>query len=395
MIDALLLLVAPSRESRDKAAHFAAAAKALGLSAQVLESADREQIMTMAPRGPGAYALACSDAMAHAAARLNEDNGHAAFSPALAAALADKATGLPLLGRLLGLPPLPQLVPLAPDDLRAWQYDGPLIVKPCQSSGSWSPRPWGYRRFPSARHFLDWLTAQDLAAAFFLEQQRSGPLGPNLLQAAIDSDRIELAAVLLNSAGATLLCRCEGQFEPAAADQAGRRWQRGLYHAAAAPDLADRLPSLSAMIGQASGWGTGILHVQGMRSDSGFHLTDINLRLPSTWDWLMAALDPSYHRRLLASLLFGEPFDPAWPAPAMAIDLVHGPKGSRLLWIDHAPPGEGILPWRMRAADCSRTRDGFDAAGQAASFIAVGGDAQTCNARADTFRAAIRLEVAP
>lgn len=150
--------------------------------------------------------------------------------------------------------------------------------------------------------------------------------------------------MLLNSAGATLLCRCEGQFEPAAADQAGRRWQRGLYHAAAAPDLADRLPSLSAMIGQASGWGTGILHVQGMRSDSGFHLTDINLRLPSTWDWLMAALDPSYHRRLLASLLFGEPFDPAWPAPAMAIDLVHGPKGSRLLWIDHAPPGEASCP---------------------------------------------------
>lgn len=391
----LLLLAAPSRESQDKAAHFAAAAETLDVPARILVAQSSEQIMIKAAREPCGYALACSDALAAPAAALNEHAGQTACDAALAATLIDKASGIPLLNALLDQPCLPQCVPLTPDALLAWPYAGPLIAKPTRSAGGWSPRPWGYRRFESARGFLDWLAAENLTADFFAEQQRPGQLGPVLLQAAIDNDRVEVASLLLAPAGATVFCRGYGLFQ--AHDDAGhgRHWNRALYHADAAPDLAERLPRLAGLIGQAPGWGHGVLHVQGIRAEAGFYLTDINLRISTAWDWLMAAADPSFHRRLLASLLFGESFDPAWPAPAMAIDLVYGLPDRGRTELRFPPPGEGILPWRMRLEEGDQGQDGFDRAGQVPSFVTLGHDEADCIRRANVFRAdAFRASIA-
>lgn len=398
MTGPLLLLAAPSQESRDKAAHFAAAASALGVPARIhmIHMAQtKEQIMIAAEQEHAGYALACSDALAEVAAKLNESRGHGTMSAALTASLIDKASGIPLLSGLLGLPTLPQIVPEKSDDLRAWSYGGAVIAKPTCSAGGWSPRPWGYRRFDSVNAFLDWLAAENLTDRFFAEQQRPGPLGPVLLQAAIDNDRIEVASLLLGPAGATVFCRGYGRFEVHDAAGHGRRWIRALYHAEAAPELAERLPCLADLVGSMPGWGHGLLHVQGMQAATGFHLTDINLRLSTAWDWLIAVVDPSFHRRLLASLLFGEAFDPIWPAPAMAIDLVYGPPNRGVAQIQYPPPGDGILPWRMRAQDCSRSEQGFDKAGQMPSFVSLGCDAGDCAQRADAFRASLAIVYAP
>ncbi|MFN4276119.1 MAG: hypothetical protein ACK4FJ_07445 [Ferrovibrio sp.] len=383
----LLLLAAPSRESNDKAEHFAAAAEALDVPARILVAQTPEQIMIMAAREPYRYALACSDAFAAPAAALNERARQSACGAALTAALVDKGRGIPMLSVLLDLPMLPQCVPLTPDDLLAWPYAGPLIAKPTRSAGGWSPRPWGYRRFESARGFLDWLAAESLTADFFAEQQRPGQLGPVLMQAAIDNDHVEVASLLLASAGATVICRGYGLFQPHDEAGHGRHWIRALYHADAAPDLAERLPRLAGLIGQAPGWGHGVLHVQGIRAETGFYLTDINLRISTAWDWLMGVADPSFHRRLLASLLFGESFDPAWPAPAMAIDLVYGLPDRGRTELRFPPPGESILPWRMQVEAGDHRRDGFDRAGQVPSFVTLGSDEADCIRRADAFRA--------
>lgn len=394
----LLLLAAPSRESRDKAAHFAAAARALDVPAHIHTiqmTQTKEQIMTAAGQEQSGYVLACSDALAETAATLNEIRGHATMSAALTASLVDKASGIPLLSRLLDLPVLPQIVPEKPGDLRAWPYGGAVIAKPTCSAGGWSPRPWGYRRFESADAFLDWLECKNLTANFFAEQQRPGPLGPVMLQAAIDNDQVEVASLLLGPEGATVFCRGYGQFEVHDAAGHGRRWVRALYHAGAAPALGERLPRLADLLGRMPGWGYGLLHVQGIRSESGFFLTDINLRLSTAWDWLIAVVDPSFHRRVLASFLFGAAFAPLWPAPAMAIDLVYGPPNRGIAQIQYPSSDESILPWRMRAQDCSQSEQDFDKAGQMPSFISLGRDVQDCARRADAFRAGLDIAYLP
>ena len=64
----LLLLAAPSRESRDKAAHFAAAAAALGIPARIHVADRPERIFAAVGSDALLLALACSDAHAVAAA---------------------------------------------------------------------------------------------------------------------------------------------------------------------------------------------------------------------------------------------------------------------------------------------------------------------------------------
>ncbi|WP_300300945.1 hypothetical protein [Ferrovibrio sp.] len=395
MTTPLLLLAAPSRESRDKAAHFSAAATALGIPARVLVADRSEQIMINdAARGHYIFVLACSDALAEAAAMLNARCGVAALAAPLAARLVDKASGIPLLSDLLDLPLLPQMVPRTAAELLAWSYVGPVIAKPACSAGGWSPRPWGYRCFDHAAALFDWLEAEGLTKAFFAEQCRPGPLGPVVLQAAVDGDRIEGAAMLLTAGAGTVYARCHAEFEVETQSGQGRRWWRATYHAAAASILAERLPRLARLIGRVPGWNRGLLHVQGIVTPGGFCLTDINQRLPTPWDWLIAQVDPSFHRRLLASLLFDEPFDPVWPAPAMAIDLVYGPSGRAIKRIDHPPPGDGVMPWRLDAADCAVPRHGFDKAGQAPGFITLGGNAEECARRAEAFRAGLDITYA-
>lgn len=387
---ALLLLAAPSRESRDKATHFAAAAAALGLTSRVMVTGRPEQTEAMAGDDAILFALACSDALALPAARLNARHGCGGLSADLVAMLVDKATGVPLLSRMLDLPLLPQCLPRTPEDIARWSWPGRIIVKPTRSSGAWSPRPWGYRLFDSSADFLHWLRAEDLEAAFFAEQQRSGLLGPALLQAAIDPGCIETAMFLLTPSRTQLLCRAVCDFEAEGTDGSGPRWRRVAYGGAAAPELVTRLAQL-----EAAGPGRGLLYLQGLRGPGGLYLIDINLRLSSAWDWMAAAADPSAHRRLLAALLFDTPFDVVLPAPAVAVDLVHGEPGRRIRAIDHPPLPPHVLPLRLTAEDC-RAMDGggFDRAGTAPAFVTLAPDLPTCLSRAEAFRAGIRLHYA-
>lgn len=383
----LLLLAAPSRESRDKAAHFAAAADSLGLSSRVMVTGRPEQAEAMAGDGAILFALACSDALALPAAKLNARQDCGGLPADLVALLADKATGIPWLCRRLGLPLLPQCLPQTADDVARWSWPGRIIVKPVRSSGGWSPRPWGYRLFDSSAAFLHWLRAGTLETAFFAEQQRPGVLGPALLQAALDHGRMETALLLLTPSRRQVVCSAQVAFE---ADSAGTgpRWRRVQYGDGVAGELAARLPQLD--IGQ----GRGLLYLQGLRGPDGFHLIDINLRLSSAWDWMATAANPTAHRRLLAALLYDAPFDAALPAPAVAVDLVHGDPGRSIAAIDHPPLPPQICPVRLTAADCAQPADGVDRAGVAPCFVTLAPDMPTCLARAERFRAGIRLQYA-
>lgn len=387
---ALLLLAAPSRESRDKATHFAAAAAALGLTSRVIVTGQPEQAEAMAGDDAILFALACSDALALPAAKLNARHDCGGLPTDLVATLADKATGIPWLSRRLGLPLLPQCLPQTAEDIARWSWPGRIIVKPTRSSGAWSPRPWGYRLFDSNADFLHWLRAQDLEADFFAEQQRPGLLGPALLQAALDSNRTEAVLLLLTPSRLQLLCRPFGEFETEGADGSGPRWRRVAYGGDAAPELVAQLAQL-----EVAGPGRGLLYLQGLRGPDGLYLIDINLRLSSGWDWMVAAADASAHRRLLDALLFDTPFDATLPAPAVAIDLVHGDPGRSIRAIDHPPLPPHIQPLRLTPEDC-RAMDGggFDRAGTAPAFVTLAPDMPTCISRAEEFRAGIRLQYA-
>lgn len=385
----LLLLAAPSRESRDKAAHLTAAAEALGLPARTVVTGRPEQAEAMAGNEAIRFALACSDALALPAARLNARHGCGGLSPDLVAMLADKASGIPCLSHALGLPVLPQCLPRTAADIAHWSWPGRVIVKPTRSAGGWSPRPWGYRIFDSSAAFLHWLQAENLATAFFAEQRQPGLLGPALLQAAVDSNRTEAVLILLTASRLQVVCRTQGEFEAEVIEGIGPRWRRVQYGGDAAPELVACLPRL-----EAAGAGRGILYLQGVRSPQGLHLIDINLRLSSGWDWMVAAADRSAHRRLLAALLFDTPFDAALPAPATAIDLVYGAPGRRMAAIDHPPLPPRILPLRLTAEQCRATEGGFDKAGAAAAFVTLGADTSACHAEAERFRAGIRLHYA-
>lgn len=359
MRDQLLLLAAPSRESRDKADAFAAAARRLSLTPRIVVADRPERI---GDPGPGMrFALACSDALAPAAARLNARHDTGGFAPETIALLGDKSLGVPYVSRLLGLMPLPQLVPRTPDDIRAWRYRGPVIAKPTRASGAWSPEPWGYRCFADGAALLDWLHREDLTARFFAAQRAPGPLGPIMLQQALDGSRSEGAGLLLTGSQAVVFGSCEAVFEPDEDGGACRRWRRAVYHPAAARLLRRRLPRLKRQR-----WGRGLLHLQLLRGRRGRrHLTDINLRLSTGWSWMADAALPQAHYRLLCALLFDRPlvFDTP-PAPAIAIDLVH----------------EAVI---------APAAQGFDKAGAAPSFITFGDSAADCVARADAFRAGI------
>ena len=383
----LLLLAAPSRESRDKATHFAAAAAALGLSSRVIGTGRPEQAEAMAGDETIRFALPCSDALALPAAKLNARHGCGGLSPALIAILADKASGIPWLSRRLGLPLLPQCLPQTAEDIARWSWPGRIIVKPTRSSGAWSPRPWGYRTFAGSADFLHWLRAETLEAAFFAEQRQPGVLGPALLQAALDSHRTEAVLLLLTPSCLQVVCRAAGEFETEG-DGIGLRWRRVAYGGDAAPELVARLDRL-----EAAGPGRGLLYLQGLRGPDGLYLIDINLRLSSGWDWMVAAADTSAHRRLLNALLFDVPFDAALPAPAVAIDLVHGDPGCSLRAITHPPLPPHILPLRLTPEACRAMEGGgFDRAATAPAFVTLAPDIATCLSRAEAFRAGISLQ---
>lgn len=385
----LLLLAAPSRESQDKARHFAAAAAALGLPAHMIVTGQPEQAEAMAGNEKILFALACSDALAVPAAKLNERHGCGGLSAGLVTMLADKSVGIPMLSRRLGLPLLPQCLPLTPDDIAGWSWPGRIIVKPTRSSGAWSPRPWGYRTFAGTDDFLRWLQAEGLEDAFFAEQQRPGVLGPALLQAALDPGRLETAMLLLTGSRVELLCTAQAEFEDTCSDGIGPRWRRVQYGVAAASELVACLAQL-----EAADWGRGFLYLQGLRSPDGFHLIDINLRLSSAWDWMAAATDASAHRRLLAALLFDAPLDLPLPATAIAVDLVNGEAGRAIAALEHPPLPSHIRPVRLTADDCAPIAGSFDKAGTAPAFVTLAEDVQTCAARAENFRAGIRLQYA-
>lgn len=397
MSKTLLLLAAPSRESQDKATHWAEAAHALGVPARVIVEERPDKAAAMAGDEAILLALPCSDALAPAAAWLNDRHGCGGFSAALIDALADKAVGIPLLSDILGLPLLPQCLPLTADEMDGWAWSGPVMVKPTRSSGAWSPQPWGYRRFDSKLHFLRWLQAENLDSAFFAEQQNPGTLGPALLQAALDGSRTEGILLLLTATQTHVVARSQGEFELADAGcGGGARWRRSCFHADAAPDLFQGLPALHRLRRGDPAWGRGVLQMHGLRGPDGFHLIDINLRLTTTWDWMAAAADPSAHRRLLAALLFDAPLDLPLPAPATAIDLVngdplHGEAGRRIAAIHHPPLPPQIRPVRLTAEACGSPVGGFDTAGAMPCFVTLAPDVETCMAEAERFRDGIRI----
>ncbi|QDO96780.1 hypothetical protein FNB15_05580 [Ferrovibrio terrae] len=391
----LLLLAAPSHESRDKAAHLRAAAESLGVPARIIVGDRSEVVEAMAGDEAIVLAIACSDALTLVAARLNERHGCGGLSVGLINQLADKATGIPLLSQIFDLPLLPQCLPLTPEDIFGWLWSGPIIVKPTRSSGGWSPRPWGYRRFNSKDHFMRWLREEGLQTPFFAEQRQPQALGPALLQAALDGSCTEGAMLLLTASQMHVIYRSHGYFELTGAGSVdGPRWRRACFHNNAAPDLIENLPHLDRLRRRDPAWGRGIMNVHGIRGPDGLHLIDINLRLTTTWDWVAGVADPTAHRRLLAALLFDAPLDLPLPAPVTVIDLVNGDPRRRIAAVEHLPVPPHILPVRLTAEDCGSPVGGFDKAGVMPCFVTLGADLATCTADAERFRAGIRLHYA-
>jgi hypothetical protein len=392
----LLLLAAPSRESQDKAAHFAAAAKSLGLPVHTI-IADRAEIVESRVGADGfRFTIACTDALALCAARLNERQGSDALSTALIEQLSDKATGIPMLSRMLDLPLLPQCLPQAPKDILEWPWSGPIFVKPTRSAGGWSPRPWGYKHFSDKKNFLDWLYRENYVACFFDEQMKPSSLGPAILQAAVLGGRSEAAMFLLTPSRLQVIYSGFGEFEPNYGGEGGPRWRRAIYCNGAAPELFERLPYLQKQRDQdPKSWGIGILHTQGIRSAHGFHLTDINLRLSTSWDWLVGATDCTVHRCILSALLFDDICDYTPRAPVMMVDLINGNPFRNVVGIQHPPLPPEILPVRLTPQDCRPPLGGFDKAGSSPCFVTLGDDVESCIARAEAFRAGIRIEYAP
>jgi len=396
MTKPLLLLAAPSRESQDKAAHFSAAAKSLGLPVWTIVSDRADVADSRVGSRDFCLAITCSDALALCAARLNERQGCGALSAALIEALSDKATGVPMLSRMLNLPLLPQCLPLTPDDISAWSWSGPIFVKPTRSAGGWSPRPWGYRHFGDKKSFMNWLNLENHADRFFSEQRQPTLLGPAVLQAAVLDGRSEAAMLLLTRSRLQVIYSGLGEFETDRGDGSGPRWRRAIYCSDAAPELVERLPHLKNQRDQdPKAWGIGLLHAQGIRSSHGFHVTDINLRLSTSWDWLAAAVDSGAHRRLLSSLLFDTSFDYTPQAPVMTVDLINGDASRTIVRVEHSKLPPRILPVRLTAQDCRAPLGGFDNAGSSPCFVTLGDDVESCIARAEAFRAGIRIEYAP
>lgn len=400
MSKTLLLLASPSRESRDKALHLSEAAKALNVPCGVIIDAqpDRAEARAeiLAGDEPILLAIACSDALALPAARLNDRHDCGGLSASLIGQLVDKATGIPLLSRILDLPLLPQCLPLTPDEIMGWSWSGPVFVKPTRSSGGWSPQPWGYRRFDSKMRFMQWLQAENLETAFFARQRQPDALGPSLLQAALNTNRSEGALLLLTSSRLQIVSNNHADFERWDTDAGcGPCWHRASYGGDAMSELPGRLSQLKELRGLNAAWGRGLIYVQGLRGLAGLSLIDVNLRLSTTWDWMAAAADPTAHRRLLAALLFDEPLDLPLPAPAVAIDLVNGDPKRRIQSIDHPPLPPHIRPVRLTAEACGRPAGGFDKAGVMPSFVTLGPDLGTCLAEADRFRAGITVHYAP
>lgn len=387
----LLLLAAPSRESRDKADHLAAAARQLGLPVQSLVCDSSERLRSSLAPESGRFAIACSDVHAVTAAEINVASGNDGLSIEMTSLLVDKATGIPALARLLDLPMLPQCLPQSLAEIAAWPHRGALIVKPTRSSGGWSRRPWGYRCFPTKEHFSNYLVETGSVDAFLAEQSHPGADGPCLLQAALDTPRVSFATLLLTPRQAVLVCSGDTYFEPAHAEGHGRRWSRAIYHLDPAATLRRRLPWLRLQPFGQAGWGRCLLHVQAIEDASGCHLIDIQPRVCTSWDWMIAALDPTAHRRLLAALLFDDVFDPGLPAPVVALDLLHVDSAHPLVAIDHPPLPTHIRPVRLTPQACGSSAGAFDKAGMAPAFITMADDVATCSARADAFRHGIRL----
>ncbi|MFN3399421.1 MAG: hypothetical protein ACK4Z4_03695 [Ferrovibrio sp.] len=340
-------------------------------------------------------AIACSDALTPAAARLNERHDCDGFSSSLIDQLVDKAVGIPMLSQILNLPLLPQCLPSTADDIVGWSWLGPVIVKPTRSSGGWSSRPWGYRRFDDKDHFVRWLRKEDLEAAFFAEQEQPRALGPALLQAALDGSRTEGAMLLLTASQMHVVYKSYGWFEAIGTDSIdGPRWRRSYLNSIAASDLIENLPRLDELRRRDPAWGRGILHMHGIRGPDGLHLIDVNLRLTTTWDWVASVADPTAHRRLLAALLFDAPLDLPLPAPVTLIDLVNGDPRRRIAAIDHPPVPPHILPVRLTAEACGTPAGGFDKAGVMPCFVTLGSDFDSCTIEAERFRAGIRLHYA-
>lgn len=390
----LLLLASPSRESHDKARRFSASAATLGLPVQTVVSDTPSALASQIGAADWCFVLPCSDALAVTAAHANAQCRAGGLAPHLAMALADKASGIPLLSRMLDLPVLPQLVPQDVAAMRDWPYRGPVFVKPTRSSGGWSQQPWGYRRYESAAAFLRFLEDSSHVTDFFAGQRQPGALGPFMLQAAIDSNRIEAAALLLTATRLQVVGRSFGDFEAENVTGAGRRWHRIGYHDDAASVLAAALPRLALQRRRDAGWGRGLIYLQGLAGPDGFHLIDINLRLSTALHWLVGGSDPDWHTHLLASLLFDTPFTRLLAAPACAIDLVHGDPWRRIAAIDHPPLPPHILPLRLTPQDCAVANLGFDQSSAAPAFVTLADSMDDCIARADAFRASLRVTYA-
>ncbi len=302
----IVLLGTDSKESRQKAANWARAACALGLS--VNASPDRRTVSI----------LPCSDHAIVETAWLCHKHGVRGPDPVAASIVSSKALTYEFLARR-GFNILPFFVPTRQADLEG-RSNGPIIVKPEHGSGTVAPLPWAYKIFDSTARFRRYLVSTKHEAAFFAHQRQPHPgTGRFLIMDYVDTDRIHIVQCVI------------GDRHLVAFDQASSIFKKPQMTVESTV-LGVKLKDARSVVGMAQalaslGLRRTILIMQCLERQGKLYPIDFNLRLGAMIDRFIAVAGLDFYERALAFFIGqSHSFPFSWPAPWVALRRIYLPR---------------------------------------------------------------------
>jgi hypothetical protein len=290
----IVLVGQHSRDAQRKRDSYARAARGLGLAVR------------LRPDKATIGILPCSDFSALIAARLCRRWGVPGPEPLAVQVALTKSLAYEFLSAR-GFRTLPWFIPMEKRDL-GWPFRGPVIVKPEQGSGSYSPHPWGYRRFESLAAFRRFLGRNRLTEAFFAWQSMPGPgIGRYIVMQYSPGPMHAVMAV--TGSGRPILFDTH-TLRPLG-DNLVIDWQiHGVRHrdTAQAVAMVERLAEF--------GLRHSVIYLQCVERGGHLYPIDVNLRPATSWGTLIDALGlPAFEGLLACMLDLRKSLKIAWPAP--------------------------------------------------------------------------------
>jgi len=317
----VVLLGTDSKESRQKAANWARAAKTLGL--RVSASPDRRTVAV----------LPCSDHSAMEAAWLCQAHGVPGSHPLAASVASSKALAYEFLRRR-GFNVLPFFVPTQSGDLQV-KFGRPIIVKPEHGSGTVAPLPWAYRTFDSLADFRRFLISTKQESRFLEYQRHPHPgTGRFLVMEYLDTRTVEVVHCVIDDRRLVVFDQATSSFHEPEMTVESALFGVKLKDAKSVVGMANALAGL--------GLRRTILIVQCLQRRDRLYPIDFNLRLGAMIDRFIAVAEVDFYERALAFFIGrSRAFRFSWPAPYVALRRVYLPRRKGRY---RAEFGDGCIP---------------------------------------------------